>query len=121
MRATSSNITSLSKHAANVDNPTAAGVLLYTSGSTASPKEIQSCANVAHHLALKTQDLGLGREVVLQQSFVGFDISVRTGGIDILRPRQRRTPCDVCMYVCMYIRLTPGGGRREALPPLGLP
>jgi len=52
-------------------------VLLYTSGSTGKPKGILlSQANLANHVAAKTAALKLGRERVLQQSSLGFDMSL---------------------------------------------
>jgi aspyridone synthetase (hybrid polyketide synthase/nonribosomal peptide synthetase) len=51
--------------------------LLYTSGSTGVPKGIVlSQAGFINYLAAKSQTLSLGREVVLQQSSFGFDMSI---------------------------------------------
>ncbi|KAK1749891.1 polyketide synthetase [Echria macrotheca] len=80
------------------DTPAA---LLYTSGSTGEPKGILlSQANLVNHVALKTAALGLGREQVLQQSSLGFDMSLiqifsalANGGTLIVAPSEwRRDP-----------------------------
>jgi amino acid adenylation domain-containing protein len=52
-------------------------VLLFTSGSTGKPKGITlSQANFVNHLALKSDLLRLEQEIVLQQSSLGFDMSL---------------------------------------------
>jgi non-ribosomal peptide synthetase component F len=64
----------------------AAAILLYTSGSTGTPKGVRlTQGNFANHLALKTQILGLGQETVLQQSSLGFDMSIVQTFCDIRR------------------------------------
>ncbi|KAJ5464099.1 hybrid PKS-NRPS biosynthetic cluster [Penicillium sp. IBT 31633x] len=51
--------------------------LLFTSGSTGTPKGITlTQANFVNHIALKTEELGIGQDVVLQQSSLGFDMSL---------------------------------------------
>lgn len=53
------------------------GFLLYTSGSTGKPKEILlSQENFRNHIAIKTHELDIGRETVLQQSSLGFDMAI---------------------------------------------
>ncbi|KAK0120184.1 polyketide synthase [Cadophora gregata] len=57
--------------------PDACAILLFTSGSTGTPKGILlSQANFVNHIALKTEALGLKQECVLQQSSLGFDMSL---------------------------------------------
>ncbi|CEI70300.1 unnamed protein product [Fusarium venenatum] len=59
---------------AKIDAP---AVLLFTSGSTGKPKGITlSQANFVNHLALKNDLLRLEQETVLQQSSLGFDMSL---------------------------------------------
>ncbi|KAL7907284.1 hybrid PKS-NRPS [Trichoderma velutinum] len=78
-----------------VDTP---AFILYTSGSTGKPKGVVlSQANFANHLAVKTQELLIGREVVLQQSSLGFDMSIiqtfvalANGGKLVIAPREKR-------------------------------
>ncbi|XP_014554673.1 hypothetical protein COCVIDRAFT_39421 [Bipolaris victoriae FI3] len=58
-------------------DPSTAAILLFTSGSTGKPKGIMlTQGNFANHIALKTHGLDLGRESVLQQSSLGFDMSL---------------------------------------------
>ncbi|RDL32698.1 Polyketide synthase-nonribosomal peptide synthetase [Venustampulla echinocandica] len=82
-------------------DPTAPAVLLFTSGSTGTPKGILlSQGNFANHIALKKQELVLGQEHVLQQSSLGFDMSLiqtfcalANGGCLVIAPRDvRRDP-----------------------------
>ena len=57
--------------------PNSSAFLLYTSGSTGTPKGILlSHAGFINYVASKTAKLGLGKEVVLQQSSSGFDMSI---------------------------------------------
>ncbi|KAL4759444.1 uncharacterized protein BDW70DRAFT_161729 [Aspergillus foveolatus] len=75
-----------------------ASFLFYTSGSTGTPKGILlSQQNFVNHLAAKTDKLDLGREVVLQQSSLGFDMSVvqtfcalGNGGTLVIAPKEAR-------------------------------
>ncbi|EAW16804.1 putative hybrid NRPS/PKS enzyme [Aspergillus fischeri NRRL 181] len=77
-------------------NPTS--FLFYTSGSTGAPKGILlTQQNFVNHLAAKTDKLALGREVVLQQSSLGFDMSVvqtfcalGNGGTLVIAPEEAR-------------------------------
>ncbi|GFF56682.1 hybrid NRPS/PKS enzyme, putative [Aspergillus udagawae] len=81
---------------ASPSNP--ASFLFYTSGSTGAPKGILlTQQNFVHHLAAKTDKLALGREVVLQQSSLGFDMSVvqtfcalGNGGTLVIAPKEAR-------------------------------
>ena len=73
-------------------------ILLYTSGSTGKPKGIQmNNAGYLNHLALKSSLLSLNREVVLQQSSFGFDMSLTqvfcalaNGGSLVIVPKNSR-------------------------------
>ncbi|KAG6360409.1 hypothetical protein INS49_011469 [Diaporthe citri] len=57
--------------------PDAPAILLFTSGSTGTPKGIVlTQANFVNHVALKTRQMGLKQECVLQQSSLGFDMSL---------------------------------------------
>lgn len=75
-----------------------ASFLFYTSGSTSVPKGILlTQQNFVNHLAAKTDKLALGREVVLQQSSLGFDMSVvqtfcalGNGGTLVIAPKEAR-------------------------------
>jgi pseurotin A synthetase (hybrid polyketide synthase/nonribosomal peptide synthetase) len=61
----------------NVSTPTAPALVLYTSGSTGKPKGINvSHYNLATQCTSIGERLGLGREVFLQQSALGFDASI---------------------------------------------
>ncbi|KAJ4861498.1 AMP-binding enzyme domain-containing protein [Trichoderma breve] len=72
--------------------------ILYTSGSTGKPKGVVlSQANFANHLAVKTQELLIERELVLQQSSLGFDMSIiqtfvalANGGKLVIASREKR-------------------------------
>ncbi|PKX89257.1 uncharacterized protein P174DRAFT_507588 [Aspergillus novofumigatus IBT 16806] len=76
----------------------AAAFLFYTSGSTGAPKCILLTQQTfVNHLAAKTDKLALGREVVLQQSSLGFDMSVvqtfcalGNGGTLVIAPKEAR-------------------------------
>ncbi|RFU78915.1 hybrid pks-nrps [Trichoderma arundinaceum] len=82
----------------NNSNANAPAFLLYTSGSTGRPKGVVlSQANFLNHIALKIHELNIGREVVLQQSSLGFDMSIiqvccaiANGGTLIIAPRKKR-------------------------------
>lgn len=51
--------------------------ILFTSGSTGTPKGIRlSSRGIINYVATKSSKLSLGREVVLQQSALGFDMSL---------------------------------------------
>ncbi|KAM0441837.1 hypothetical protein ACHAQK_004775 [Fusarium lateritium] len=89
--------------------PDAPAVLLFTSGSTGNPKGIMlTQANFVNHLALKTDVLRLKRETVLQQSSLGFDMSLiqtfcalANGGRIIIAPSDlRRDPMELPKLVC---------------------
>lgn len=92
-----SNCVSKIPCAADAGSP---AILLFTSGSTGKPKGvILSQANFANHVALKTKALGLaqGVESVLQQSSLGFDMSliqifcaIANGGALVIAPYEAR-------------------------------
>lgn len=61
----------------DLSDPISPAFLFYTSGSTGKPKGIQlNQFGFLNHLALKTSELSLRRETVLQQSSFGFDMSL---------------------------------------------
>ncbi|KAM5493201.1 putative NRPS-like protein biosynthetic cluster [Microsporum canis] len=82
-------------YAAEQDAP---AILLYTSGSTGAPKGILlSQASFINHLAAKKEALHLCRERVLQQSSLGFDMSIiqtfcaiANGGLLVIIPSDLR-------------------------------
>ncbi|KAF3491688.1 Polyketide synthase-nonribosomal peptide synthetase [Arthroderma uncinatum] len=84
--------------------PETPSILLFTSGSTGTPKGILlSQANFVNHLAAKSHLLNLGRERVLQQSSLGFDMSIvqifsalAHGGTLVIAPSDiRRDPVEL--------------------------
>nr|WCQ76531.1 ApiD [Apiospora montagnei] len=90
-------------------DPKAPAILLFTSGSTGTPKGIVlTQANFVNHLALKKQELNLERENVLQQSSLGFDMSViqtfcalANGGHLFIAPSdKRRDPVALTDLLC---------------------
>ncbi|KAJ4347483.1 hypothetical protein N0V95_005404 [Ascochyta clinopodiicola] len=82
----------------NLSQADGSAFLLYTSGSTGKPKGIQlNNAGYLNHLALKTSLLLLQREIVLQQSSFGFDMSLTqvfcalaNGGSLVIVPKKSR-------------------------------
>ncbi|KAH6983171.1 hypothetical protein BKA56DRAFT_484010 [Ilyonectria sp. MPI-CAGE-AT-0026] len=87
-----------------VVEPSAPAILLFTSGSTGTPKGIfLSQANFVNHLAFKTNLLDIGQETVLQQSSLGFDMSLvqafcalANGGLLVIAPSEmRRDPVEL--------------------------
>nr|QCQ29630.1 polyketide synthase-nonribosomal peptide synthase [Alternaria oxytropis] len=94
----SNNGTSITKMNQNLSRADGPAILLYTSGSTGKPKGIQlNNAGYLNHLALKTSLLSLQREVVLQQSSFGFDMSLTqvfcalaNGGSLVIVPKKSR-------------------------------
>ena len=61
----------------NKSKPTAPAFILFTSGSTGKPKGITlTNANFLTHIAAATESMQIGKEVVLQQSALGFDASL---------------------------------------------
>lgn len=92
-----------------IDNPAAAAILLFTSGSTGKPKGIiLTHGNFVNHVALKMRELGLHRETVLQQSSLGFDMSVIQtfcaladgGRLVVVAQEMRRDPIEVVDLLC---------------------
>ena len=88
--------------------PNIPAFLLYTSGSTGTPKGIiLSQANFVNHLAVKIDTLSIGKEVILQQSSLGFDMSIiqtfcalANGGTLVVAPREARgDPVKLSMLV----------------------
>ena len=86
------------KRIMNLAKPSSPAFLLYTSGSTGTPKGILlSHDGFINYVASKTEKLGLGKEVVLQQSSSGFDMSIAqmfialgNGGTLIVAPQSAR-------------------------------
>ncbi|KAF5694735.1 polyketide synthase [Fusarium denticulatum] len=63
--------------AANLERVNETTFILFTSGSTGTPKGIRlSSQGIINYVATKSSKLSLGREVVLQQSALGFDMSL---------------------------------------------
>nr|QPC57090.1 polyketide synthase-nonribosomal peptide synthetase [Tolypocladium sp. 49Y] len=82
----------------NVSDPVSPAFLFYTSGSTGKPKGIQlNQSGFLNHLALKSSELSLRRETILQQSSFGFDMSLTqvfcalaNGGSLVIVPKASR-------------------------------
>lgn len=82
----------------DLSEPDTPAILLYTSGSTGTPKGIQlNQFGFLNHLALKTAELSLKKEIVLQQSSFGFDMSLTqtfcalaNGGSLVIAPKSSR-------------------------------
>lgn len=78
--------------------PKSPAFLFYTSGSTGVPKGmLLSQAGFVNHVALKSKELSLHKEVVLQQSSFGFDMSLTqtfcalaNGGTLVIVPQEVR-------------------------------
>ncbi|KAE8383479.1 hybrid PKS-NRPS [Aspergillus bertholletiae] len=78
--------------------PNSPAFLFYTSGSTGKPKGIElSQFGFLNHFAVKTDELSLQRETVLQQSSFGFDMSLTqifcalaNGGLLVIVPAASR-------------------------------
>ncbi|KAF5549422.1 polyketide synthase [Fusarium phyllophilum] len=63
--------------AANLECVNETTFILFTSGSTSTPKGMRlSSRGIINYVATKCSKLSLGREVVLQQSALGFDMSL---------------------------------------------
>lgn len=81
--------------------------VLYTSGSTGKPKGIAlTNANMAAQNASVTKHLGIGREVVLQQSGLGFDASLCqifmclcSGGTLVMGDNKNQDPAELAALV----------------------
>lgn len=98
------------KEVNNMALPNLPAFLLYTSGSTGIPKGIfLSQAGFVNHIAVKTTQLSLDREVVLQQSSFGFDMSIvqtfcalANGGTLVVVPQQARgDPVEISKLMLM--------------------
>ncbi|KAI1077856.1 hypothetical protein F5B20DRAFT_550573 [Whalleya microplaca] len=82
----------------DISDPTSPAFLFYTSGSTGKPKGIQlNQFGFLNHIALKTSELSLQQETVLQQSSFGFDMSLTqtfcalaNGGSLVIAPKSSR-------------------------------
>ncbi|KXJ85216.1 hypothetical protein Micbo1qcDRAFT_210158 [Microdochium bolleyi] len=82
----------------DLSRPQDTAFVLYTSGSTGKPKGIAlTNANMAAQNASVTQHLSIGREVVLQQSGLGFDASL----------------CQIFMCLCNGGTLVMGDNRNQ--------
>ncbi|KAK3298364.1 putative hybrid PKS/NRPS enzyme [Chaetomium fimeti] len=90
-----SHITTTIANASTAESP---AFLLYSSGSTGTPKGIVlHQAGILNYLASKSRRLALRKEVALQQSSAGFDMSVAqifnglaTGGTVVMVPQASR-------------------------------
>ncbi|KAG5815690.1 hypothetical protein H9Q74_003377 [Fusarium xylarioides] len=84
--------------AASLEHVNETTFILFTSGSTGTPKGIRlSSRGIINYVATKSSKLSLGREVVLQQSALGFDMSLAQafialtlGGTLIIAPSASR-------------------------------
>jgi aspyridone synthetase (hybrid polyketide synthase/nonribosomal peptide synthetase) len=93
-----SELSTSGKHVNNMAQGSSPAFLLYTSGSTGTPKGISlSQAGFINYAAAKARKLSLGKEVVLQQSSTGFDMSIAqmfnalaNGGTLIMVPQTSR-------------------------------
>ncbi|KAK0373507.1 hypothetical protein CLIM01_09128 [Colletotrichum limetticola] len=82
----------------NLEQPGSATFILFTSGSTGTPKGIElTSAGIINYAATKASKLHLDREVVLQQSSLGFDMSIAqafnaltNGGTLVIVPQESR-------------------------------
>ncbi|CAJ0552622.1 Ff.00g007000.m01.CDS01 [Fusarium sp. VM40] len=75
--ALSSASASGNSEAPNMERVDDANFILFTSGSTGTPKGIKlSSRGIINYVATKSSKLSLGSEVVLQQSALGFDMSL---------------------------------------------
>ncbi|RGP81853.1 polyketide synthase [Fusarium longipes] len=89
---------SASSRAPNFERANETTFILFTSGSTGTPKGIRLLSRgIINYLATKRSKLSLGREIVLQQSALGFDMSLAQafialtlGGTLVIAPAESR-------------------------------
>lgn len=93
-----SDLPASDKQVSNMAQGSSPAFLLYTSGSTGTPKGISlSQAGFINYAAAKARKLSLGKEIVMQQSSTGFDMSIAqtfnalaNGGTLIVVPQSAR-------------------------------